>query len=96
MKLNKGVEVNSVLEVLLSLPAGSEAKEIIADTIYSNSSTMDGRRFATEFIKRRVECERLVKDPLTWSEALALPEGTEDDWEFQVVSKKKGRKNRAE
>lgn len=96
MKLNPTVETNSVLEVLLSLPAGSEAKEIIADTIYSNSSTMDGRRFATEFIKRRLECERLVKDPLTWSEALALPEGTEDDWEFQVVSKKKGRKNRTE
>lgn len=96
MKLNAKVEVNSVLEVLLSLPAGSEAKEIIADTIYSNSSTMDGRRFATEFIKRRLECEKQVKDPLTWSEALALPEGNEDDWEFQVVSKKKGRKHRAE
>lgn len=96
MKLNPSVETNSVLEVLLSLPAGSEAKEIIADTIYSNSSTMDGRRFAAEFVKRRMECERLVKDPLTWSEALALPEGTEDDWEFQVVSKKKGRKHRAE
>lgn len=96
MKLNSGVESKSVLEVLLSLPAGPEAKEIIADTIYSNSSTMDGRRFATEFIKRRVECEKLVKDPLTWSEALALPEGNEDDWEFQVVSKKKGRKHRTE
>lgn len=96
MKLNAKVEVNSVLEVLLSLPAGSESKEIIADTIYSNSSTMDGRRFATEFIKRRLECEKQVKDPLTWSEALALPEGNEDDWEFQVVSKKKGRKHRAE
>ncbi|QLL30871.1 hypothetical protein HG536_0A06860 [Torulaspora globosa] len=96
MKLNPSVEAKSVLEVLLSLPAGPEAKEIIADTIYSNSSTMDGRRFATEFIKRRVECEKLVKDPLTWSEALALPEGNEDDWEFQVVSKKKGRKHRAD
>lgn len=96
MKLNPNVETKSVLEVLLSLPAGPEAKEIIADTIYSNSGTMDGRRFATEFIKRRVECEKLVKDPLTWSEALALPEGNEDDWEFQVVSKKKGRKHRVD
>ncbi|QLQ81524.1 hypothetical protein HG537_0F02850 [Torulaspora globosa] len=96
MKLNPSVEANSVLEVLLSLPAGPEAKEIIADTIYSNSSTMDGRRFATEFVKRRVECEKLVKDPLTWSEALALPEGNDDDWEFQVVSKKKGRKHRSD
>lgn len=93
MKLSPSVSINSVLEVLLSLPAGPEAKEIIADTIYSNSSVMDGRRFATEFIKKRVECERQVKDPLSWSEALALPEGNDDDWEFQVVSKKKGRKH---
>ncbi|CAI4813456.1 AIF_collapsed_G0053090.mRNA.1.CDS.1 [Saccharomyces cerevisiae] len=42
---------DNVLEMLLSLPPGSESKEIIADTIYSYSSTMDGRRFATDFIK---------------------------------------------
>lgn len=93
MKLGPNVSVTSVLEVLLSLPAGPEAKEIIADTIYSNSSTMDGRRFALEFIKKRIDCEKQIKDPLTWSEALALPEGSDDDWEFQVVSKKKGRKH---
>ncbi|SMN19581.1 similar to Saccharomyces cerevisiae YBR172C SMY2 Protein of unknown function involved in COPII vesicle formation [Maudiozyma saulgeensis] len=93
LKLNPGISMNSVLEVLLSLPSGPIANEIIADTIYSNSSVMDGRRFATEFTKKRVQCERQVKDPLSWSEALALPEGNEDDWEFQVVSKKKGRKH---
>ncbi|QLG74959.1 hypothetical protein HG535_0H02860 [Zygotorulaspora mrakii] len=93
MKLSPNVSSTSVLEVLLSLPAGPDAKEIIADTIYSNSSTMDGRRFALEFIKKRIECEKQIKDPLTWSEALALPEGEQDDWEFQIVSKKKGRKH---
>ncbi|CCF59843.1 hypothetical protein KAFR_0I00620 [Kazachstania africana CBS 2517] len=93
MKLNQGITATNVLEVLLSLPAGPEAKEIIADTIYSNSSMMDGRRFATEFVKRRVACEKEVNDPLSWSEALALPEGNADDWEFQVVSKKKGRRS---
>lgn len=93
MRLNPGISMNSVLEVLLSLPSGSIANEIIADTIYSNSSVMDGRRFATEFTKRRTQCEKQVKDPLSWSEALALPEGNDDDWEFQVVSKKKGRKH---
>ncbi|SCW03651.1 LAFE_0G15170g1_1 [Lachancea fermentati] len=92
MKLSPGVDANGVLEVLLSLPAGPEAREIIADTIYSNSSIMDGRRFATDFIKRRVECERKLNDPLTWSEALLMPEGNSDDWEFQVVTKKKNRK----
>lgn len=89
LKLNPGISHKSVLEVLLSLPAGPETNEIIADTIYSNSSVMDGRRFAVEFNKKRIECEKQVTDPLSWSEALALPEGNDDDWEFQVVSKKK-------
>ncbi|AET40933.1 GYF domain-containing protein Ecym_7080 [Eremothecium cymbalariae DBVPG len=93
MKLLPGIEINSVLEMLLSLPAGNESQEIIADTIYSNSSIMDGKRFATEFIKRRIECEKKLVDPLTWSQALSLPEGEQDDWEFQVVGKKKGRRH---
>lgn len=93
LKLSPGVDSNGVLEVLLSLPAGSESKEIIADTIYSNSSIMDGRRFAIEFIKKRVECEKKLNDPLTWSEALLMPEGNDDDWEFQIVGKKKNRRH---
>lgn len=92
MKLSTGIEVNSVLEMLLSLPASNESQEIIADTIYSNSSTMDGRRFASQFIKKRLECERKLNDPLTWREALLLPEGNADDWEFQVVGKRKGKR----
>ncbi len=44
---------------MLQLPAGSESTEIIADTIYSNSSTMDGRRFASEFNARRSKVEAL-------------------------------------
>lgn len=92
LKLNPGVSMNSVLEVLLMLPASASAKEIIADTIYANSTVMDGRRFATDFIKRRIECEKQLTDPLSWKEALSLPEGNDDDWEFQVVSKKKGKK----
>ncbi|SCU87196.1 LAME_0D09142g1_1 [Lachancea meyersii CBS 8951] len=93
MKLSPDVDVNGVLEVLFSLPAGPESKEIIADTVYSNSSSMDGRRFATEFIKRRAECESKLTDSLSWSEALSLPEGDAEDWEFQVVGKKKNRKH---
>lgn len=93
MKLMQDVDVNGVLEVLLSLPAGPESKEIIADTIYSNSLSMDGRRFATEFIKRRLECESKLNDALSWSEALNMPKGDIEDWEFQVVGKKKNRKH---
>ena len=93
MKLNPGISVNSVLETILQFPAGPSSNELIADIIYSSSSIMDGRRFATEFCNKRVECERQLQDPLSWGEALALPEGQDDDWEFQVVSKKKGRKH---
>lgn len=92
MKLSPGVKVDSVLEMLLSLPPTMDSKEIISDTIYANSSVMEGRSFASEFIKRRIECEKSLNDPLTWSEALSLPQGDSDDWEFQVVSKKKGKK----
>lgn len=92
LKLNTGVQTDNVLEMLFSLPPGSESKEIIADTIYSYSSTMDGRRFATDFIKKRSECEEEINDPLSWSEVLAMPEGSSDDWEFQVVGKKKGKR----
>ena len=92
LKLNTGVQPDNVLEMLLSLPPGSESKEIIADTIYSYSSTMDGRRFATDFIKKRLECEEEINDPLSWSEVLAMPEGSSEDWEFQVVGKKKGKR----
>lgn len=77
----------------MSLPTGPESKELIQETIYANSDVMDGRRFATEFIRRRAECERQGSDPLSWNEALALSGNDDDDWEFQVVSKKKGRKH---
>ncbi|EJS44774.1 smy2p [Saccharomyces arboricola H-6] len=93
MKLNSGVTNNNVLELLLSLPTGPESKELIQETIYANSDVMDGRRFATEFIKKRAECEKQGSDPLSWNEALALSGNDDDDWEFQVVSKKKGRKH---
>lgn len=92
LKLDSGIQSNSALEILFSLPAGIESTEIIADTINSNSSSMNGKRFATEFITKRVECEKQITDPLSWMEALSLPEGNDDDWEFQVVSKKKGRR----
>lgn len=92
MKLSPGVKVDFVLEMLLSLPPTMESKEIIADTIYANSAVMEGRSFAAEFIKKRIECEKILNDPLSWSEALSMPLGNEDDWEFQVVSKKKGKK----
>ena len=41
--------------MLLSFPldASADVLEIISDSVYANSSTLDGRRFANEFSARR-------------------------------------------
>lgn len=94
MKLNRGINENEVLQILLMLPLGYESQEIIADTIYSNSTTMDGRRFAQEFLKRRKTVEDQINDGLSWNDALHISvEDDNDGWDFQVVGKKHKRKN---
>lgn len=47
--------MDEFLSVLLSFPLEPTPSilEIISDSVYSNSSTLDGRRFATEFSARR-------------------------------------------
>ncbi|EPX72940.1 GYF domain-containing protein [Schizosaccharomyces octosporus yFS286] len=54
--LNEGVNYEEFLNMLLSFPVESnnEVAEIISDSIYANSTTMDGRRFAGEFMRRRM------------------------------------------
>ncbi|ODV82753.1 hypothetical protein CANARDRAFT_25669 [[Candida] arabinofermentans NRRL YB-2248] len=100
-QLNSGVNKEDVLSIMLQFPTGSESQEIIADTIYSNSSVMDGRRFAAEFIKRKSHVEDIVKKQglaFSWFDALRnSAKGDEsDDWDMaftKVVSKKNKRKN---
>ncbi|KAL8827399.1 MAG: hypothetical protein Q9170_007029, partial [Blastenia crenularia] len=48
--LNSGIPVDDFVSQLLLLPA---EPDIISDSIYSASQTLDGRRFAEEFIRRR-------------------------------------------
>ncbi|KAL1994866.1 hypothetical protein VTN49DRAFT_1053 [Thermomyces lanuginosus] len=48
--LNSNINVDDFVQQLLQLPAETE---IISDSIYANSQTLDGRRFAEEFIRRR-------------------------------------------
>ncbi|KAH3670659.1 hypothetical protein OGAPHI_001174 [Ogataea philodendri] len=98
--LHKGINKEDILSIIIQFPTGSESQEIIADTIYSNSATMDGRRFASEFLKRKAEVERLAKTQglhFSWAEALAASiRGQEDDFDMaftKVVSKKNRRKN---
>ena len=48
------VSKDDLLEIFITLPPNSaDSSSLIAETIYSSSATMDGRRFAQEFLKRR-------------------------------------------
>ncbi|KAL8932899.1 MAG: hypothetical protein Q9216_006623, partial [Gyalolechia sp. 2 TL-2023] len=59
--LNSGIPVDDFVSQLLLLPA---EPDIISDSIYSSSQTLDGRRFAEEFIRRRKLADKgIVPDP---------------------------------
>lgn len=47
--------VDEFIQMLLSFPldASADVLEIVSDSVYANSSTLDGRRFANEFSQRR-------------------------------------------
>jgi PERQ amino acid-rich with GYF domain-containing protein len=99
--LNAGISATELLSMLLSLPATPDSREIIAETIYSNSSTMDGRRFADEFLKRRNAAEK-EKVGDSWSDVLqrstVVTKPVENDgWNpaFKVVAKKKKKAEQA-
>jgi len=45
---------DEIYQMMVSLPPNeSTTSEIISDTVYAHSSTLDGRHFAEEFLKRR-------------------------------------------
>ena len=47
--------MDEFIQMLLSFPleASADVLEIISDSVYANSSTLDGRRFASEYSSRR-------------------------------------------
>ncbi|KAG9007354.1 hypothetical protein FRB90_009413 [Tulasnella sp. 427] len=78
--------------------------EIIQDSVYANSSTLDGRRFASEFVaKRKADAENAkaqdAKQAGAWAGRASLadvvktqPKPAESEWSTRVVKKnKKGR-----
>ena len=52
--------VDDFVQQLLMLPP---EPEIISDSVYANSPTLDGRRFAEEFIRRRKLADKGIIDP---------------------------------
>ena len=51
--------VDEFVQSLLLLPLETE---IISDSVYANSQTLDGRRFADEFVRRRKLADKGIVD----------------------------------
>ena len=87
--------------MLLSFPLDPDqtTMEVISDTIYSNSTTLDGRRFATEFVaKRKIDAAARAQGtaakgaakPVSIADVVkATPKVAQPEWGFKVVNKKK-------
>lgn len=56
------VVVDEFVQTLLLLPLDTE---IISDSVYAHSQTLDGRRFAEEFVRRRKLADKGIVDPAT-------------------------------
>lgn len=88
--------------MLLSFPLDPDPStvEIISDLIYASSTTLDGRRFASEFVsKRKADVTSRPKGASTSGTAKAIsiadvvktqPKPAQNEWGgFKVVNKKK-------
>lgn len=88
--------------MLLSFPLDPDPNtvEIISDLIYANSTTLDGRRFAAEFVsKRKVDAAAKPKGNTSSNfhgkaQSIAdvvktQPKPAQSEWGFKVVNKKK-------
>lgn len=94
------VSKEDLLDIFITLPPNSsDSASLIAETIYSSSATMDGRRFAQEFLKRRQKVDQQIGggDHVSWSAAIIssadkVPTVDEDGWSTSQKSKKKNNK----
>ena len=89
--------------MLLSFPLDPDPStvELITDLIYANSTTLDGRRFAAEFVsKRKNDAATRAKNagasgkgptkPVSIADVVkAAPKPAQPEWSFKVVNKKK-------
>ncbi|KAI9486936.1 MAG: hypothetical protein EXX96DRAFT_551207 [Benjaminiella poitrasii] len=88
--LNTGVNADEILQMLLSFPIDQNSSlEIIQDIIYTNSESMDGCRFANDFMTRRKASMAGKKLDAPKVVASLVPE------EFKVVTKKNKKKQHA-
>lgn len=96
--------VEEIMSMLLSFPLDPDRStvEIISDTIYANSTTLDGRRFAVEFVAKRksdamarLACLQgasngITAKPVSIADVVkTVPKPSQPEWGFKVVNKKK-------
>lgn len=93
------VSKDDLLDIFTTLPLNNDSSQLISETIYSSSATMDGRRFAQEFLKRRQRVEQQIgpQDEVSWGSAILSSADKvstidEEGWSTSVKSKKKGKK----
>lgn len=101
--LTSHLTVEEIMSMLLSFPLDPDPStvELISDLIYANSTTLDGRRFAAEFVSRRktdassrpkgaASAGKAPAKPVSIADVLkATPKPTQPEWGFKVVNKKK-------
>ncbi|KAG2350609.1 hypothetical protein BDR05DRAFT_954714 [Suillus weaverae] len=95
--LNHSVNLEDMTQMLLSFPLDPDpsTSEIISDLIYANSTTLDGRRFAAEFVKRRRASGTAGPGPngngkVSIADVVkTAPRAAQPEWGFKVVNKKK-------
>lgn len=88
--------------MLLSFPLDPDPSttEIISDLIYANSTTLDGRRFASEYVSKRkadATTRRATAGtagnggkPVSIADVVKTqPKSVQQEWGFKVVNKKK-------
>ena len=85
--------VNDFIDMLLSFPPdpSPDVLDLVADTVYANSSTIDGRRFAEDFFARR-KLDAQDKPAAPASGAQEAAPGSRRDRGFQTVQGKAGRR----
>lgn len=98
--LYPSVSKDDLLDMFITLPANSaDSSSLISETIYSSSATMDGRRYAQEFMKKRQAVDKQLgaSSDIDWSSAIvsSADKSTsvdEDGWSTSSKSKKRGKK----
>ncbi|KAI0090042.1 hypothetical protein BDY19DRAFT_942078 [Irpex rosettiformis] len=97
--LNSTVNLEEITSMLLTFPLDPDSStvEVISDLIYSNSTTLDGRRFAAEFVSKRKADSKGSSSHATSGKPLSIadvvktqPKPVQNEWGgFKVVNKKK-------